>query len=420
MAWFNTANLAVSVPSQGIYLVHSEEKELWQISKEDSGSSWNWSPDGKKLALDNLQGQITIYDMETGSKTQLTLKGFLAWHPGGKVLAIGNSANLFLVNALDGNKIAQLTLGSPGWSGKVSFDPDGTRLAFLGDFLYIVDLTFSTDGEPIGFGLYQEISTKAAEMGVTEIIQVSWSPAGDRLAVIDMNWPKDPYVVIISPEGILRSMVTVPYIWLIPDFSWSPDGAYLAVMTSSIQYSSRIYVVNYKGTGPVMIDDTSGTNCMSWTSDSNRLIYTKISLDLPSKIMISDAAGIQKQMLTISQGIKGDMITICAKPRPGYAIEAVPIPTLTPDPRCTTWSQLKAGMSAKVIDTTPNRVRYAPQKGDNLIGSLAPQSVVKVLEGPICSDGLVFWKVESNSIPGGWGWTAEGDGITYWMAPYTP
>lgn len=45
---------------------------------------------------------------------------------------------------------------------------------------------------------------------------------------------------------------------------------------------------------------------------------------------------------------------------------------------------------------------------------------IEILEGPICADGLVFWKIESESIPGGIGWTAEGDGKEYYLEPYQP
>jgi hypothetical protein len=45
---------------------------------------------------------------------------------------------------------------------------------------------------------------------------------------------------------------------------------------------------------------------------------------------------------------------------------------------------------------------------------------MKVIEGPVCADGLIFWKVENNSIPDGTGWTAEGDGAEYWLEPYVP
>lgn len=54
----------------------------------------------------------------------------------------------------------------------------------------------------------------------------------------------------------------------------------------------------------------------------------------------------------------------------------------------------------------------------DVIALLYPGSVVKVLEGPVCADGVVFWKVESDLIPGGVGWTAEGDSTEYYLVPY--
>jgi Tol biopolymer transport system component len=83
------------------------------------------------------------------------------------------------------------------------------------------------------------------------------------------------------------------------------------------------------------------------------------------------------------------------------------------------WTRLKAGDLARVADesTTPNRVRSEPQKGDNTIGQIHPRTLVKVLEGPVCAEGIVFWLVESEVIPGGTGWTAEGDGTEYYLIP---
>jgi hypothetical protein len=84
------------------------------------------------------------------------------------------------------------------------------------------------------------------------------------------------------------------------------------------------------------------------------------------------------------------------------------------------WTRLQIGASAIVSPGDPNRVRSEPKKGDNLIGTLNPGVIVKILEGPVCADGLVYWKVESTLIPGSVGWTAEGDGKEYWMEPYKP
>ncbi|HSK65365.1 MAG TPA: SH3 domain-containing protein, partial [Anaerolineales bacterium] len=74
---------------------------------------------------------------------------------------------------------------------------------------------------------------------------------------------------------------------------------------------------------------------------------------------------------------------------------------------------------AKVAQNTPspNRVREAPDTSAKIIQQLYPGEIAGVLEGPVCENGLVFWKVENKSIPGGVGWMAEGDGTEYFLEP---
>jgi hypothetical protein len=62
-------------------------------------------------------------------------------------------------------------------------------------------------------------------------------------------------------------------------------------------------------------------------------------------------------------------------------------------------------------------VRSSPETNAEIITQLYPGEIVLVSEGPICADGLVFWKVEHKSIPGGAGWTAEGDMKEYFLEP---
>ena len=417
MAWFNNANMAFTLEGKGLNLAYSDSNQIWNLTKDDV--SFLWSPDGKYLAYADNTHKITVLNTETGNQAKIQQQGRFAWHPGSHFMAVASFENLYLVNAEDGSLIAQLKLDSAGWTGSVSFAPDGKQLAFLCNMLYIVNLEMNTSNQPSGFGEYNEISSKAYQWGIENIIRVEWSPAGDRLAVTVDNYPDYPYIAIISPEGILRATVDFPDMWE-QEFSWSPNGEYLAVRAEATGVYSRIYIVNNRGGGVVRVAESPGLGCVGWTPDGNYLIFSKSDWQTPAVLVRSDLAGIQKLTILISSVSKNNLDVICAQPRPGRDFNIIAIPSPTPDPRCTTWSQLKVGISAKVIDTSPNRVRSEPQKGDNLIGSLAPQSMVKVLEGPICSDGLVFWKVESNSIPGGWGWTAEGDGITYWMAPYTP
>jgi hypothetical protein len=92
-------------------------------------------------------------------------------------------------------------------------------------------------------------------------------------------------------------------------------------------------------------------------------------------------------------------------------------PPLVPQVCAAGYTRLKPGDSARVTPGLPNRVRTEADTDSEVIAQLDPGSLVKILEGPVCADGLVFWKVENVTIPGDGGWTAEGDGIEYWLEP---
>ncbi len=68
----------------------------------------------------------------------------------------------------------------------------------------------------------------------------------------------------------------------------------------------------------------------------------------------------------------------------------------------------------------PNRVRAEPNLAAEVISQVYPGTILDVVEGPICADEMVFWKVAQPLIPGGSGWTAEGNGAEYWLEPYRP
>jgi hypothetical protein len=87
-------------------------------------------------------------------------------------------------------------------------------------------------------------------------------------------------------------------------------------------------------------------------------------------------------------------------------------------PDCTSgWTRLKAGQEAKVSDNNAltNSVRLGPSTKEPRVALLYPGSIVRLIEGPICADGAVFWKV--GSYPRGTGWTAEGEGREYFLEP---
>lgn len=79
-------------------------------------------------------------------------------------------------------------------------------------------------------------------------------------------------------------------------------------------------------------------------------------------------------------------------------------------------TRLKVGEYAvvNIIPPLPNRVRQGPGKTYAIVGKIEPGDVVKVLDGPVCANGWAWWKIIYHNITG---WTAEGDGQSYWLSP---
>jgi len=64
----------------------------------------------------------------------------------------------------------------------------------------------------------------------------------------------------------------------------------------------------------------------------------------------------------------------------------------------------------------PNKIRKNPDTSADAIGEINPGQEIKILNGPSCMDGYVWWEV---GVIGDQlrGWTAEGDHSNYWLVP---
>ncbi|MBK8022065.1 MAG: PD40 domain-containing protein [Chloroflexi bacterium] len=80
-------------------------------------------------------------------------------------------------------------------------------------------------------------------------------------------------------------------------------------------------------------------------------------------------------------------------------------------PRLVVGGQARLGASG-----TPNRLRDRPSIDAQQIGLIQPGTTVLVLSGPSCEDAsrLIWWRVDAE---GTIGWTAEGRGEDYFLAP---
>jgi hypothetical protein len=84
---------------------------------------------------------------------------------------------------------------------------------------------------------------------------------------------------------------------------------------------------------------------------------------------------------------------------------------------CSPTPRLRAPGSAFVLPGEPNVIRSAPGTGDDsqVIGSIPAGDGMIVLGEPVCTpDGRYWYEVDYNGIIG---WTAEGEGAVYWLAP---
>lgn len=252
--------------------------------------------------------------------------------------------------------------------------------------------------------------------------RVAVSPPGRGLAAMVFDPARCRTVLFgggSGPNGLNDTWEYDGAAWLQVQTVHTPEGRWAHAMA---YYPSVGGVVLFGGYLPGSSTDANDT----W-------LYDGIDwLQLQSE----DAPVAQEQHILVS-GFRGgnllllgnDEMWIFLHRQAVAALTLTPVATITPlvtpapTPHCATgWSRLVWGGDAIVTaGDLPNRVRSSPDTDpDNIIATLYPAEIVHIGGGPWCNDGLVFWKVESESIPGGVGWTAEGDGVEYWLEPYNP
>lgn len=71
----------------------------------------------------------------------------------------------------------------------------------------------------------------------------------------------------------------------------------------------------------------------------------------------------------------------------------------------------------RVLPGDANNLRDQPSRNGERIGAIPGGAGFTVLEGPVCADGLNWWRVQSESLTG---WTVEGANGAYWVEPAAP
>ncbi len=90
-----------------------------------------------------------------------------------------------------------------------------------------------------------------------------------------------------------------------------------------------------------------------------------------------------------------------------------PTPFATQPPICTMSPRLTVGATAQVTFGPSNTLRAAPGFNGAVTGELVGGTMVRVLSGPRCVDGVNWWQVDEQFVFVGW--TAEGQNGEYWL-----
>jgi Tol biopolymer transport system component len=186
-----------------------------------------WSPDGARIAFVTARdGNAEIYVMNADGASPVRLTSNIArdadptWSPNGSRIAFSSdrdgSGGIWVMNA-DGSGLTRLTSNSLGDS-QPAWSPDGTRIAFSRKRINNSDIFIvNTDGS----GLTQ--LTK----GIDNAADPAWSADGRKIALAAVpppcgwyDYDCDPYVLVVSAEGVPYSWLTTP----VPAFNpaWRP------------------------------------------------------------------------------------------------------------------------------------------------------------------------------------------------------
>jgi hypothetical protein len=353
---------------------------------------------------DFLGCEIYVINVDGSNPIQLTDDKVwdccAVWSPDGMKIAfvsfLASGSEISVMNA-DGTNPIRLTNhgdhnNSPSWS------PDGGKIAFASNRngyneIYVMD---ADGGNPVQLTNSQDSSEPA------------WSPDGTKIAY-RRDTQTDGGIYVMNADGSNPTRLSDGLFWA-SNPSWSPDATKIAFITS-LGENMDIYVINADGSNMIQLtDDPAPDHAPAWSPDGTQIAF------------LSDQDGVSSTELYIMNADGSNPSLLL----PGAGTVAWLNKTQNPiiqNADCTSgWTRLQAGNEARVSqDTiTPNRVRSGPSTADEITALLHPGSVLKLLEGPVCADGLIFWKVENSLIPTGVGWTAEGDRKEYWLEPHTP
>lgn len=383
--------------------------------------------------------QICVIDGDGSDRSCLDVKeemsaagyatpGFLALSPDGAKVAYGTECSIYIWSI--SRDVVPLRKDEPcGSFREVTWSPDGNSIAYISEELYR-----SCSSCQSFFGdIFISRLDGTVHRALTEELDgwshwPDWSPDGKNIVfslgqvgqVTQSGYTVNEDIMVMSAEG--GSAVKLTY-HPAPDSRpvWSPDGIQIAFLSTRNQEELiNLYLMNASGGDLRMVVELGSP--LDWPYRGAYFFWLPDGIHMIHDYGVINTFTRQIETMDLPFGLSYGSWAM-----PGEHVVVSPAPALTPalstseTADCAAdWSQLSPDIYAVVAgeaNDLPNRVREAPNTGAEIIYQIYPGTIVRVLEGPVCTNGLVFWKVENENIPGGNGWTAEGDLKDYFLEP---
>ena len=208
----------------------------------------------------------------------------------------GSEMDIYRIDVETG-AIRNLTANSPVWNAHPQYSPVSDQIVFVSDRYEdgkLMDNIWLMDSN--GSNLTQLTFSEDWENTYP-----SWSPDGTKIAFFRWSILSNS---IVDAEGLIvldvetgEETVLVENVGFSVDEApvWSPDGKYIAYLSSALLDESDIYVVPTDGGEPVQITDLEGYNYgIAWSPDSKNLTFTHFTDEtIEIKIVTKEGEGLR-------------------------------------------------------------------------------------------------------------------------------
>ncbi len=239
------------MPQGEIYILDLASGRLRLLLKTEgvSRAVQGWSPDGKLIAYANLfsldaqhpEG-IWVVNVDGHGEPRFIAQGNLAaWSPNGREMAIHEYTDseelIWVLDLITGDKRVIFRRSGGGIGYKMSYSPDGTRLAFgwspsrvrSGRKIYLLDLRDGT---------LSQLTTRSGHNDYP-----TWSPDGKMLAYV-AEAGQETSIMIVRADGRCSVRLLKMSTWRdIRGTAWSPDGRKIAFWWEGLIYAMDLSAV---------------------------------------------------------------------------------------------------------------------------------------------------------------------------------